>query len=406
MSLPEQVVAGIDWASDNHAVCVIDAAGAPVERLTVAHSKAGIGRAVDLLHRHAVTGVGIERPDGPLVAGLLAAGLTVFVIPPAQVKSLRRRYGSAGHKDDRFDAYVLADTVRTDIRRLTPLQPDTTPTTTLRTLVRARADLVQHRVAVVNQLHAHLQTVLPAAAGLFSELHGQTARAFLTAFPTQDHLDALTEPELAAWLREHRYYARPAHQVWQRIKAAPTGPTGPAAAALAAVTTAYTAALTAIVEQSTILEAQIADALTAHPDAPVFTSLPRSGTVRAARLLAEIGDARGRHPTPASLAGLAGVTPSTRQSGQTRVVVYRWAVNKQLRGAVCDFAADTIRVNPWAADLYHQARQRGHRHPHAVRILARAWLTIIWKCWTTNTPYNPHQHNALQQLLQDQKTGG
>jgi transposase len=399
MSVTEARVAGIDWAADSHAICVIDTAGEPVERMMIAHSKAGIGRAVDLLHRQGVGAVGIERPDGP--AALLAAGLTVFVIAPAQVKSLRRRYGSAGHKDDRFDAYVLADTVRTDIRRLTPLEPDTPATTTLRTLVRARADLIGHRIAVVNQLRAHLETTLPAAANLFSELHGQTARAFLTAFPTQNDLDTLTETELAVWLSEHRYYARPAHQVWHRIKAAPVGPTGPAAAALAAVTTAYTAALTAIVEQVDAIEAQIGYALATHPDGPIFTSLPRSGTVRAARLLAEIGDARGRYPTPAALAGLAGVTPSTRQSGHTRIVAFRWAVNKQLRGAVCDFAADTIRVNPWANNLYHQARHRGHRHPHAVRILARAWLTVIWKCWTTNTPYNPDQHRALQRLLVD-----
>ncbi len=400
MSLPHHHVAGIDWAADNHAICVIDPAGQPVERATIAHNRAGIARAVALLHRHTVTGVGIERPDGPLVAGLLAAGLTVYVIPPAQVKSLRRRYGSAGHKDDRFDAYVLADTVRTDLRRLVALRPDTAATTTLRTLVRARIDLVTHRIAVANQLRAHLETALPAAANLFSELHGQTARAFLTAFPTQDAVDALTETELADWLSAHRYHARPAAVLHARLQAAPTGPTGPAAAALATVTHAYTTALTALVEQIDALEAQISHALASHPDGPIFTSLPRSGTVRAARLLAEIGDARGRHPTPASLAGLAGVTPSTRQSGQTRVVAYRWAVNKQLRAAICDFAADTRHTNPWAQNLYQQARQRGHRHPHAVRILARAWLAVIWKCWTTNTPYTPDQHRALQQLLE------
>jgi transposase len=400
MSVTDTMVAGIDWATDNHAICVIDAAGQPVERLTVRHDRAGIGRVVDLLHRHAVAGVGIERPDGPLVAGLLAAGLTVFVIPPAQVKSLRRRYGSAGHKDDRFDAYLLADTVRTDHRRLVALRPDTAATTALRTLVRARLDLVAHRVAVVNQLRAHLETVLPAAVGLFSELHSQTSRAFLTAFATQDHLEKLTETELADWLADHHYYARPATVIWQRIQAAPIGITGPAAPALAAVTTAYLTTLTALVEQADALEAQIAQALHTHPDGPIFTSLPRSGTVRAARLLAEIGDARGRYPTAAALAGLAGVTPSTRQSGHTRVVAFRWAVNKQLRSAVCDFAADTVRVHPWAADLYQQARNRGHRHPHAVRILARAWLTVIWKCRTTNTPYDPTRHNALQHLLQ------
>lgn len=403
MSVTDAVVgsrlAGIDWAKDNHAVCVIDEAGEPVERLVVPHTKAGIGGAVAVLRRCGVAGVGIERPDGPLVAGLLAAGLDVFVIAPSQVKALRRRYGSAGHKDDRFDAYVLADTVRTDRRRLSVLRPDTPATTTLRALVRARADLVVHRVAVSNQLRAHLDTVLPAAVGVFSELTLPISRAFLAAFPTQDTVDGLTLDTLAGWLAAHHYRARPAAIILDRLRAAPPGVTGPAGAALAGVTQAYLNALTALIEQIHTLEEQIAAAVTAHPDAPIFTSLPRSGTVRAARLLAEIGDCRGRFPTPAALAGLAGVTPSTRQSGQTRVVAFRWAVDKQLRAAICDFAADSRRANPWAADLYTQARTRGHRHPHAVRILARAWLTVIWKCWTTNTPYQPDRHNALQTLL-------
>ena len=128
-------------------------------------------------------------------------------------------------------------------------------------------------------------------------------------------------------------------------------------------------------------------------------SLPRSGTVRAARLLAEIGDARGRFPTRDSLACLAGVAPSTRQSGKVKAVTFRWGADKQLRDALCDFAGDSRRANPWAADLYDKARARGRDHPHAVRILARAWAHIIWGCWQTNTPYDPAAHNSLQALL-------
>ena len=59
----------------------------------------------------------IERGDGPVVEVLLDAGLSVFVVPSRQIKSLRSRYGSAGNKDDRLDAYVLADTLRTDGHR-------------------------------------------------------------------------------------------------------------------------------------------------------------------------------------------------------------------------------------------------------------------------------------------------
>ena len=159
------------------------------------------------------------------------------------------------------------------------------------------------------------------------------------------------------------------------------------------------AGLGALRAQIKALEEQIAIQLAQHPDAAIFTSLPRSGTVRAARLLAEIGDARGRYPTPQSLVCLAGAAPSTKQSGKVKVVTFRWAVDKQLRGAVVDFAGDSHHDNPWAADLYARARDRNHDHPHAVRILARAWLHVIWKCWQDGVPYDPAKHHALQRLL-------
>ena len=89
----------------------------------------------------------------------------MLVISPNQVKNLRVRYGSAGNKDDRFDAYVLADVVRTDRRRLTPLTRSTPATIALRSTVRARRDLVEHRVAAANQLRAHLQSRVPRRGG-------------------------------------------------------------------------------------------------------------------------------------------------------------------------------------------------------------------------------------------------
>jgi hypothetical protein len=140
--------------------------------------------------------VGIERPDGPIVDALLLAGLTVLVIPPAQVKNLRSRYGSAGNKDDRFDAYVLADVVRTDRRRLRPLERDTAATTALRSTVRTRRDLVIHRVGMGNQFRAHLQIVFPAAAGLFAEIDSEISLRFLDRFSTQTQADWLSVKRL------------------------------------------------------------------------------------------------------------------------------------------------------------------------------------------------------------------
>jgi len=406
------VTAGIDWSSTDNVVCVVDGDGVPVERVTVALDKAGIARLVRVLRRWQPSGVGIERPDGPVVDALFAAGLTVYVIPPAQVKALRQRYGSAGNKDDRFDAYVLADTVRTDRCRLTPLQRDQPATTALRQLCRTRKDLQAHHLAVTNQLRAHLALALPAAVDLFSELDSPISRQFLTRFATQDVVDRLTVKSLAGWLVKVRYSGRTDPTVLhQRLTDAPRGATGTHGTALAGITRAYLATMAVLTAQIAILEQQIDDALQQHPDRVIFAALPRVATLRAARLIGEIGDARGRFPTPTSLACLAGMTPSTRRSGKSDIVSFRWAVDKQLRDAVHDFAGDSRKANPWAADLYDKARARGCDHPHAVRILGRAWIDIIWKCWTTNTPYQPAKHRTLQHHLhqhqhQDQQTGG
>ena len=394
------VTAGLDWARDDHAVSVVDGRGREVARCSVAHTATGLRELVGFLGRHGVGEVAIERPDGPVVDTLLGCGLTVVVISPNQVKNLRGRYGSAGNKDDRFDAFVLADTLRTDRARLRPLVPDTDATVALRRACRARKDLVNHRVAVANQLRAHLRNVLPAAVGLFKDLESAISLAFLTRFDTQDKINWLTPKRLADWLAKQGYSGKadPA-MLHQRILDAAPGATGTHGATQAPITASYVALLHTLVAQIKALSTQIDQQLDAHADAHIFTSLPRSGRVRAARLLAEIGDCRARFPTPESLTCLAGAAPSTRQSGKSRIVGFRWACDKQLRDAVIDFAGDSRHANPWAADLYNRAITRGHDHPHAVRILARAWLHIIWHCWHDNLAYDPNKHRALQRIL-------
>jgi transposase len=383
-------------------VAVVDARGREVDRGTVEHSAAGLRALLAMLERNGVGEVAIERPDGPVVDTLLDAGITVVVISPNQVRNLRGRYGSAGNKDDRFDAFVLADTLRTDRARLRPLTPDSPATVVLRRACRARKDLVSHRVAVANQLRAHLRNAFPGAVSLFAELDSPISLAFLSRFDTQDRADWLSPKRLAAWLASVSYSGHTdPNTLHARLTAAPRGATGDDGLAHAHITRALLATLTTLVKQIKTLSTHIGAQLASHADAHIFTSLPRSGTVRAARLLAEIGDCRARFPTPESLACLAGAAPSTRQSGKTRSVGFRWACDKQLRDAVTDFASDSRKANPWAADLYNRARTRGH--DHTVRILARAWLFVIWHCWQDHTPYDPARHHALQRLLnQDQ----
>ncbi len=398
---PGGVTCGIDWARDDHAVSVVNATGREIHRSSVEHSSAGLRELVAVLARLGAREAAIERPDGPVVDALPGAGITVVVISPNQVKNLRGRYGSAGNKDDRFDAYVLADTLRTDRARLSPLIPDSPATVTLRCACRARKDLVSHRVATANQLRAHLRNAFPGAVGLFADIDSPISLKFLARFDTQDRASWLSTARLAAWLASAGYSGRTSPAVLHaRLAAAPRGATGDNGAAQAHVTRALHAVLTTLAEQIRALSEQIGEQLALHADAHVFTSLPRSGTVRAARLLAEIGDCRARFPSPQALACLAGAAPSTRQSGKMRAVTFRWSCDKQLRDAVTDFAGDSRQASPWAADIYNRVRARGHDHPHAVRILARAWLFVIWHCWQDGVAYDPARHRGLQTLLQ------
>ena len=401
---PNGLTCGIDWARDDHAVAVVDARGREAHRCVIEHSAAGLRALLGLLGKRGVSEVAIERPDGPVVETLLEAGITVVVISPNQVRNLRGRYGSAGNKDDRFDAFVLADTLRTDRARLRPLVPDQPETVALRRACRARKDLAGHRAGVANQLREHLKRVFPGAVGLFAELDSPISLEFLARFDSQDRADWLSPKRMAAWLAGVGYCGRADPAVLHaRLTAAPRGATGEHGAAEAHVTRALLAVLVTLNEQIKALTTQISEQLALHSDQHVFTSLPRSGRVRAARLLAETGDCRARFPTPESLACLAGVAPSTRQSGKIRAVGFRWSCDKQLRDAVTDFAGDSRRASPWAAKLYDDAIARGHDHPHAVRILARAWLFVIWHCWQDGVAYDPARHKALQRILAEQK---
>jgi transposase len=180
---------------------------------------------------------------------------------------------------------VLADTLRTDRARLRPLVPDSPETATLRRTCRARRDLVAHRVALANQLRAHLRTVFPGAVGLFADIDSAISLAFLTRFPTQNKADWLTPTRLGKWLGSVGYSGKGDPAVLHaRLIAAPRGALGADAAANAAITHSFVAVLSSLLEQIKTLSTEIETQLAAHADAHIFTSLPRAGRVRAARL--------------------------------------------------------------------------------------------------------------------------
>ena len=394
--------AGVDWAVDGHAVCVVDRQGRVVVEFDVAHTAEGLTELCHRIERAGARRVAIERPDGPVVDALLEAGLEVVVVSSRSVKALRERYGTSGNKSDRSDAYVLADCLRTDGHRWRSLEPDSPATVTLRAHVRARKDLVETRVAVANQLRSHLRIVFPGAVGLFKAIDSPISLRFLERFPSATRAAWLSEKRLGSWLRANGYSGRKtATELHARLTAAPNGVPGAEGDARGAIAIAYVTVLKTLRAEIDDLTTRMDELLDAHPDAPIFRSLPRCATVRAATLLAEIGDCRARFPDAESLACLAGVAPSTRASGRHHAVTFRWSSDKKLRDALCDFAGDSWRTNAWANQRYRQLRASGKTHPHAERILARSWAHIIWRCWQNNTPYDPTRHGDHQRLLQE-----
>ena len=381
----------------------MDAAGRQVERFTSLTPLPGCASWCVACAEPAVVEVAIERPDGPVVDALLDAGLTVVVIARTSSRTcaplrLGRQQGRpvrrlragrhAAHRPARLRP-LTRDSPATDHAaddRAAPARTSSTPGSRWPTSSARTCSPFPRRHRAVPRHRLRDQPAVP------------------DPLPRQDQADWLSAKRLGHWLRSRRLQRpRQPRGAARPAAAAPRGTTGTEATPSAAHHPgAASPRWHPARPRSKPSTSRSPSQLAAHPDAAIFTTLPRSGTVRAARLLAEIGDCPRPFPTPEALACLAGAAPSTRSPARSKSSRFRWACDKQLRDAVIDFAGDSRHANPWAADLYHRARARGHDHPHAVRILARAWLHVIWRCWQDGVAYDPAKHNALQPLLAEQ----
>jgi hypothetical protein len=135
--------AGVDWASEEHAVCVVDERGRIVDGRRYRHDEPGIRALCARLLKFGVALVALERPDGLLTWRLLDAGLSVIAVHPNQVRAMRPRYSVAGGKSDGFDSFVLAELARTDHHRFRILVPDSDRTKALRAMTKYQPHYVR-----------------------------------------------------------------------------------------------------------------------------------------------------------------------------------------------------------------------------------------------------------------------
>lgn len=215
LALPEaQLFVGVDWAAAGHAVCVMDATGKITSKFTIQHTADGIASLVRRLAKHGEPTdmpIGIERPSGRLVDLLLEAGHPVVPVSPNAIKTWREGEVLSGAKSDAGDAAVIAEYLRLRQHRLRVATPYSGETKALRTVVRTRDDLVDMRVAAVNQLAALLEAYWPGAKAIFADLESRIALEFLTRYPTPASAARLGEKRIAAFCvqRATRVNARP-----------------------------------------------------------------------------------------------------------------------------------------------------------------------------------------------------
>lgn len=402
--LDPSYLVGLDWASDKHDVCVLDPAGTIAEPFTIAHTADGLLELIRRLRRFASAEhlpIGIERPSGLLVDTLVDAGFPVVPIHPNALKATRPRYAAAPGKSDPGDAYILADMLRTDGHRFRPLRVPSDRTKALRAAVRTRDDLVATRVQLANQLRSLLDSFWAGAAAIFADVDSPITLEFLDSYPTPESAARLGPKRLDRFLKRAAYSGRrPVDQLLERLRSAPAGQ----AAELESETKgqlvrSLVAILRPLVDQIRELDGLITAHLAQHPDGEILQSFPRTGTINAAQILAELGDDRLRFATEDQLAAEAGVAPVTKTSGKHRAVLCRFACNKRLRRALTTWADNSRHAHPWAKHVYREARRRGCDHPHAVRILARAWVRVLWRCWQDEATYDPAKHGRAIPFL-------
>jgi len=394
--------AGLDWASRTHSVCIIDERGTVCEQLEVTHDAAGLVQLQRRLTHYGRPPVAIERPSGMVVDTLVEAGFTVVPIHPNAVKATRPRYRSHGAKSDASDAYLLADLLRTDGHRFKPLAAQSDEIGALRALVRGRDDLVATRVQLANQLRSLLQSFWPGAADVFAEVDSPIALAFIERYPTPDSASRLGPRRMATFCAQHAYCGRRSpEELLERLRRAPAAVCEELAMdAKGELSRCLARTLARLVEQIRLLSSRIEHHVASLEDGRILMSFRRAGRLCAAQILAELGSVRERFDSDEQLAAEAGVVPLTYASGKSKAVTFRWACNHRLRAALTCLADNSRHASAWAAHVYAKARARGCDHPHAVRILSRAWLRVIWRAWTDRKLYDPTKHRAAQTLLQ------
>lgn len=206
---PYEWFVGIDWGSKQHQVCVLDGNRHRVGERAIAHDGTSLAQLAAWLWAVSAgqpqqVAVAIAVPRGAIVAGLLERGFHVFAINPKQLDRFWDRHSVAGAKDDRRDAFVLADSVQTDQPSFRRLQFDDPQLLRLRELSRAEETLLEDFRRSANRLREQLYRFYPQMLQLCSAADKPWLWDLIALAPTPAHAALLSEEQVQRVLKAHR----------------------------------------------------------------------------------------------------------------------------------------------------------------------------------------------------------
>lgn len=380
---------GVDWATEAHVVCLVDGAGKVLGERSFKHSGEGLTGMASWLEKTSSGApenilVAIEVPHGPIVEMLLERGFRVYAINPKQLDRFRDRFTVAGAKDDRRDARVLADSLRTDLPCFRALKVDSATVVQLRECSRMAEELVAQRIRETNRVRQICGRYFPQILELDDELFSPFFRALWDLVPTPKLAAKVRATSITKLLIEHRIRRFDTKHVLDVLRQKPlfVAP-GTVEACVAHIQSLMKRVEVLVREHEQVvarietLTNQVAAEMEKRErrDVEILRSLPGVGKIILATLLTEAAgplETRDYH----ALRLLAGVAPVTKQSGKRSVVTMRHGCHNRLRDALFHWAKTAAVFEIKSKATYKALRERGHGHARALRTVADRLLYV------------------------------
>lgn len=398
--LDHAVFVGIDWADQEHVVCVLADGSATTQPLP--HRPQAIAAFLTGLRQRwpdRPIAVALEQKRGALMAVLLSFEfLLLYPVNPKQLARYREALSPSGSKSDPTDAGLLAMLLQEHHRQLRVWRPDDAATRELALWCELRRKAVEARKKLVQQLTDSLKLCFPLALEVAGVLTGLLALDLLRRWPTHAALARANPDTLRRFFREQGLRSEERlEELLRTIRQAVPLTTD------RALIEPQSLWIQTLVEQIRELrrsiqgfDGRIKACFEAHGDAALFAPLPGAGAALGPRLLAALGSDRRRYQSAAELQSYSGIAPVTRRSGKTLEVRRRFACAKFLRQTFHEYANQARRYSRWSGAYYRMQRSRGQKHQAAVRALAYKWIRILFRVWQTRTPYDESRY--IEQL--------